>query len=522
MPDSGPALEVRVATSASLGASGDRPKREGQARLRVEAVDVSFGGVRALQEVGLDVNAGAVTALIGPNGAGKSTLFNVITGLLRPDAGRVHLDGKDVTGLAPHRRAARGLGRTFQRLELFGTLTVRENVLMAAETRERGAEAHALCEALLTRVGLGHVAEEPADLVPTGLARLVELARALACRPSVLLLDEPSSGLGDEETEKLGRLLLEFADEGMAVLLVEHDMKLVMEVSRDVTVLDFGRVISCGTAQEVRDDPLVQAAYLGEPDQSGARLPSRPTRSAPKETASAALELRSISASYGRIQAVDDVSLRVEEGSVFALLGPNGAGKSTLLKVASGRLAPGRGSVSLMGSEVTGWNATRLARHGLCTIPEGRPIFPNLTVAENIRMFTYRSRNQPVGPLEERSFDRFPILAQRRGQLAGTLSGGEQQMLALARALSTDPQVLLVDELSMGLAPMVVDQLYDALAALADSERLAVLVVEQFAEMALAIAQRAAVMVNGRIALEGSPTEVGDAVVEAYMGASPA
>jgi ABC-type branched-subunit amino acid transport system ATPase component len=482
-------------------------------------VDVSFGGVRALADVSLEVRAGSVTGLIGPNGAGKTTLFNVVTGLLRPDQGRVSLDGHDITRLPPHRRAAMGVGRTFQRLELFGTLTVRENVLMAAETRENASSARRRCEDLLNRVGLEPVADEPADLVPTGLARLVELARALACRPAVLLLDEPSSGLGSHETDRLGRLLVDLAAEGMAVLLVEHDMRLVMDVCTDVTVLDFGRVIARGPAQAVRDDPLVQTAYLGEPNQNGQRLEARSIPPSGPEPRSPALELRGISASYGRIQAVRDVSLRIDQGSVFALLGPNGAGKSTLLKVASGRLDPSGGNVELMGADVTHWAAARLARAGLCTIPEGRPIFPNLTVAENIRMFTYHSRHQRVASLEERSFERFPILAQRRSQLAGTLSGGEQQMLALARALSTDPRVLLVDELSMGLAPLVVDQLYEVLAALAQREQLAVLVVEQFAEMALAIAERAAVMVNGGLVLEGSPAEVADAVVEAYMGA---
>ena len=489
--------------------------------LQVEAADVSFGGVRALSEVDLDVYGGRVTGLIGPNGAGKTTLFNVVTGLQRPDQGRVRLGGLDITGVPPHRRASMGLGRTFQRLELFGTLSVRENILMAAETREKGAPARQLCDTVLDRVGLTAVAGEPADLVPTGLARLVELARALACGPSVLLLDEPSSGLDGEETERLGHLLSELAGEGMAVLLVEHDMKLVMDVCRDVTVLDFGRVISQGPAQSVRDDPAVQTAYLGEPTQGGATRLARPARRDATSRA-AALELRSISASYGRIEAVSNVSLRVEEGGVLALLGPNGAGKSTLLKVASGRLAATSGSVSLMGRDVTGSGAARLARVGLCTIPEGRPIFPNLTVAENIRMFTYRSRELSLTSMEERSFERFPALASRRGQLAGTLSGGEQQMLALARAMATDPRVLLVDELSMGLAPLVVEQLYEALATMAENEQLSVLVVEQFAEMALAIADRAAVMINGRIEMEGSPGEVGEAVMEAYMGSAPA
>ncbi|MHB1853979.1 MAG: ABC transporter ATP-binding protein, partial [Acidimicrobiales bacterium] len=227
--------------------------------LRVEGIDVQFGGVRALWSVDLGVAPGAVTGLIGPNGAGKTTLFNVVTGLQAPSRGRVLFDGRDITGTKPTRRARLGIGRTFQRLELFGTLTARENVLMAAETRRSSGEggAAAWADSLLARVGLTAVADEPADLLPTGLARLLELARALATRPRLLLLDEPSSGLDEQETDQLGRVLTALAAEGMAVLLVEHDMRLVMGVCNRVTVLDFGRVIAEGPAEVVRADPLV-------------------------------------------------------------------------------------------------------------------------------------------------------------------------------------------------------------------------------------------------------------------------
>ena len=500
--------------------------------LRVEGIDVQFGGVRALWGVDLGVESGAVTGLIGPNGAGKTTLFNVVTGLQSPSRGRVLLDGTDITRARPQRRARLGIGRTFQRLELFGTLTARENVLMAAETRRSSGEggAGAMADGLLERVGLTTVADQPADLLPTGLARLVELARALATRPRLLLLDEPSSGLDEQETDQLGRVLTDLAAEGMAVLLVEHDMRLVMGICRRVTVLDFGRVIAEGPASAVRADPLVQAAYLGtaEPGvRSGLAgavtapaAPAPPAASAGSaaQDAAPALELVDVRAGYGRIEVVHGVSLTVPRGALMALLGPNGAGKSTLLKVISGRLPAVGGSVLLDGRDVRGRPPQRLARDGLCTVPEGRPIFPNLTVAENILMFTFRSRRLRAGALEEQAYERFPVLGERRRQLAGTLSGGEQQMLAIARALVTGPRVLLMDELSMGLAPIVVEQLYGAISAMVQAEGLSVLMVEQFAETALAVAQRAAVMVNGRIELEGSPDEVGHEVVRAYMG----
>jgi branched-chain amino acid transport system ATP-binding protein len=232
--------------------------------LQVEDVTVNFGGVRALDQLSLNAEPGMVTGLIGPNGAGKTTLFNVITGLQRPDRGRVCLDSADVTGLGPKRRARQGLGRTFQRLEIFGSLTVRDNVLVALENRDlRGRLAVARSDELLAQVGLAEVADAPADILPTGMARLLELARALACGPRVLLLDEPSSGLNGEESNKLAGLIRQLADRGMAVLLVEHDMELVMAICTRIHVLNFGRVIAVGSPAEIRSDPAVQAAYLG-------------------------------------------------------------------------------------------------------------------------------------------------------------------------------------------------------------------------------------------------------------------
>ena len=501
----------------------------------MQAIEVRFGGVRALDGVDMTVDAGKVTGLIGPNGAGKTTLFNVITGLQPPTRGRVRFDGRDITSMKPHRRARLGMGRTFQRLEVFGTLTARENVRMAAETQRRklptGVSPSDQAERLLERVGVAHVADEPTDLLPTGLARLVELARALATNPSILLLDEPSSGLNTHETDELGRVLLELAADGMAVLLVEHDMHLVMTVCDHVTVLDFGQVIASGSAEQVQADPIVQSAYLGAtegaaPGSAAGSAPAvgpvsagEPVPVGEPADVTPALALTGIRAAYGRIEVVCGVDLTVEQGSVFALLGPNGAGKSTLLKVASGRMAPVAGTVAINGNPVRKPSAVTLARAGLCTIPEGRAIFPNLTVAENLLMYTYRSRQLGRSDVQDKAFARFPVLGDRRKQLAGTLSGGEQQMLAIARALTTDPSILLLDELSMGLAPLIVAELYGAVAELVQRERLAVLVVEQFAETALAVADRAAIMVHGVIEHTGTPADIAAQVVQAYMGA---
>jgi branched-chain amino acid transport system ATP-binding protein len=235
----------------------------GTSMLQIAGVSVSFGGRLALDDVDLEAEAGAVTGLIGPNGAGKTTLFNVICGLQPTRRGRVWIDGHDVTKLAPFKRSRRGLARTFQRLEPFGLLTVRENVRLAAEAAHRHHPD--VADALLERLGIADLGPQRADQLPTGQARLVELARALATGPKVLLLDEPASGQDEHETAAFSTLVREVAAEGVAVVLVEHDIQLVMGACDRIHVLDLGRVLASGTPAEVQRNDAVLAAYLGAP-----------------------------------------------------------------------------------------------------------------------------------------------------------------------------------------------------------------------------------------------------------------
>jgi branched-chain amino acid transport system ATP-binding protein len=230
--------------------------------LEVEGVTVRFGGHTALRDVSLAAEAGQVTGLIGPNGAGKTTLFNVVTGLQRPLQGEVRIDGRPVTRLAPHRRARLGLARTFQRLELFSLLTVRENLALAAAQRRPG-RPDVDPDELLGLIGLGDVADVRSDELPTGQARLVELGRALATRPRVLLLDEPASGQDERETEAFRHVLAEVAARGVAVVLVEHDVQLVMQACQVVHVLDVGSILAVGTPDEIQRNQAVLDAYLG-------------------------------------------------------------------------------------------------------------------------------------------------------------------------------------------------------------------------------------------------------------------
>ena len=320
------------------------------ALLNVDQVSVRFGGLQALAAVTIDVPENEVTGLIGPNGAGKTTLFNVITGLQPPTGGTVVLDGKDITNVKPHQRARLGIGRTFQRLETFGTLSVRDNVLVAAEMRKGWSREKfkpgVLTDELIERIGLTSVADERVDRLPTGTQRLVEMARALATKPRVVLLDEPSSGLNESETADFSELLIELAGSGLAILLVEHDMGLVMSACHHIHVLDFGQIIAYGTPTEVQANTLVRAAYLGEGDeadevpeeqqallaevsalQEEVRAETEPTNgatpsisvseTAPTDTTTAAptegaaLELINVRAAYGSIDVLHDVSITI-------------------------------------------------------------------------------------------------------------------------------------------------------------------------------------------------------------------
>lgn len=242
--------------------------------LHVDDVVVQFGGVTAVNHASFEVEEGTITGLIGPNGAGKTTTFNVVTGLQTPTSGQVLLNGKNITRMPVHRRSQRGIGRTFQRLEAFGSLTVADNVRVALDINDgfRGlfrSSAHEV-EDLLELVGIASYARDRADSIPTGTARLLELARALATNPRLLLLDEPSSGLDESETEAFGELLKQLAEEGVTILMVEHDMDLVMGVCDDIHVLDFGSIIAQGTPAEIRVNPVVQKAYLGYSDEGPA------------------------------------------------------------------------------------------------------------------------------------------------------------------------------------------------------------------------------------------------------------
>ena len=484
-----------------------------RAPLVVEGLGIAFGGVRAVQAVSFMAEAGRITSLIGPNGAGKTTVLNLVCGFYRPDSGSVRVGGRKLSGQSPAAVARAGVARTFQTTQLFGSMSARENVSIAVPPGT--ADPDEVAEGLLAAMRYAGPCDAQAANLPHVDRRLVEIARGLAARPSVLVLDEPAAGLTRAEKDALATVLRRIADAGTALVLVEHDMTLVMGISDHVVVLDSGEIIARGDPLTVARNPRVIAAYLGE---GGRAVRAREAPRAP--TDDLVLAARGLGAGYGAAPVIEAVDLQIRAGDCVALLGANGAGKSTLMRALSGLLRPIAGQVLLGGQDVSRQPAHAVAARGLALVPEGRQVFPELTARDNVRLGAHRRRGVDVEAEIDRVVARFPRLVRRLDSRAGLLSGGEQQMLAVARGLMADPTVLLLDEPSLGLAPGIAGELFDILAELRD-EGVTILLVDQMADLALGLADIGNLMETGRIVRSGPAAALRDdpALVAAYLGA---
>mgnify|MGYP000619082611 CR=1 FL=1 len=489
--------------------------------LTVEDVSVSFGGLQALRDVGLEVREGEIVGLIGPNGAGKTTLMECISGFQPVGRGKIAYRGQDLLALAPGQRADVGIGRTLQNVRLFPYLSVVDNVrvalhrhmhhgiladafaLPAARAEERSILERA--RGLVELMGMGAFAEKYASELSYGTLRLLELACMLALEPTLLLLDEPASGISQKETEALGPLLRQIKDEtGATILMIEHDMPLVMGLADWIYVLDAGQNLSDGTPATVQADERVVEAYLGTPREQR-KVEAAVKKHVEEDTeADLLLEVDGIDVFYDKVQVLYGVDVHVRRGERIALLGTNGAGKSTVLKAASRLIDVRAGAIRWKGVDVSTLKAEDLVRRGLGQVPGGRGLFPTLTVHENLRMGGYIFRDpKQVDDEIERVIHYFPWVRERLEQQAGTLSGGELQQLATGRALMTRPELLMIDELSLGLAPVVIERLMDSVQQLHDEEGLTVVIVEQQASFALGYTDRAYFLEKGEVRYEG-------------------
>ncbi len=516
------------------------------ALLVVEHLSRHFGGYAAVSELSFHVKHGEVLGLVGPNGAGKTTTFNVVTGFLKPSAGRVRFEGEDVTGLPPHALARRGLVRTFQHTRVFADLSVRENVRVASHLRATGGplgvlfgtsrreadDLRAHVDGVLETVGLAARHDARAGALAYGEQRVLEVALALAARPRLLMLDEPFAGMNESESSETMALIHAIRDRGTTVLVIDHHMQTMAKGCDRLVVMNHGIKLAEGSPTEVTSDPRVVEAYLGAGEDV------TPPRALGGDRP-AVLRFDDVSVSYGRVAALDGLSLTVGEGEIVALVGANGAGKTTALRAVSGLVPLRTGSIALLGRPLAGMSPAARVRAGLAHCPEGREVFPRMSVLENLEMgalgggvaaggvvrgeaTTVASEPPGLGTLAgalEHVYELFPRLRERSHQAAGSLSGGEQQMLAIGRALMSNPKVLLLDEPTLGLAPLLAAEVASALVRL-NEEGMSILLVEQNAVLALAVAHRAYVLENGRVALQGAAGELreDEAVRRVYLG----
>ena len=483
------------------------PLAPGDALLVCRDVGKRFGGLVAIASADLEIHARRLHALIGPNGAGKTTLFNVVSGMYPPDAGEIMLQGERVGGLAPDRLVDRGIARSFQITNLFPGLTVRENIRLGIQATNpgrfdlwRAADDHEVVNdqtrALIEFLGLKGLEPARVEQLSYGGQRLLEIGVALTAKPRILLLDEPLAGLAVAERERIVGLIQRLAAE-MAVILVEHDIDRVFAFADEITVMSDGKVLVHGSAEAVRGDPEVQRVYLGAGRKALVR--AVPRAAAPGVPI---LQIEGINTYYGKSHILHDVALEVREGEAVALLGRNGAGKSSTIKSIMGIVPPRSGRVRYQGQEIQGKTPEAIARLGIGLVPQGRRLFPNLTVDENLAMGGLRRRSGAgVHWNRERIFEYFPRVRERLTSKADVLSGGERQMVAIARALAGNVKLLLLDEPFEGLAPAVTEEIFKTLDAL--RREVPILIIEHDLDLVLALADRAYVLDRGQITHEG-------------------
>ncbi len=463
--------------------------------LELRGITKMFGALAAISDVTLSVRPGERRAVLGSNGAGKTTLFNCITGDFPATSGFIRFFGEDVTSFPPYERIRRGLRRTYQISSLFAGLSVIDNVYLACRgvsrnrysllrPRRDDALVHA-AETLVQAVHLTDAKDRIVGELAYGQQRQLEIALALSGAPRFILFDEPAAGLSPTERRDLVNILTSLPSH-IGYIIIEHDMDVALRVVESVTMMHNGRVFKEGRPDEIEDDPEVRSftweAAMAE------RFP------VPQRSGVPILQLSGVNVFYGRSHAVQGVDLTLQSG-VLSVVGRNGMGKTTMCKAIMGLVPISSGSIRFLGEEISGRPSAEIARLGIGYVPQGRRLWRSLTVHEHLRlMSTGKGAWTP-----ERIYEVFPRLAERKNNGGAQLSGGEQQMLAISRALLMNPKLLIMDEPTEGLAPVIVAHVEETLVRLAAEGDVSILVIEQNIGVATQMSDPVAIMVNGRI-----------------------
>ena len=474
----------------------------------------SFGGIKAVQGVDIAIRDRTLHALIGPNGAGKTTAFNLLSGMFTPDQGSVSLMGRPIAGATPEDITMAGIGRSFQITNLFPALSVGENVRLAVQARSVHhfnpftnalaiADINAETDAIIRYLGLAGIEKAEAGLLSYGGQRLLDMGVALATAPRILLLDEPLAGLAAAERVRIGDIIKRISVD-LPVLLVEHDIDRVFALADHVTVMNEGRVLVDGSVEDARSSPRVQEVYIGS---GTSKLAAQPRETAAVPTP--LLEVSHVDTFYGMSHILNDMNFTLHGNEIIALLGRNGAGKSTLLKTLIGIAPASNGSIKLAGHELIGQRPADIAQLGIGYVPQGRGLFAGMSVEQNLELGGLkRQTGNGVHWTRERIYDYFPRIRERLDSPADYLSGGEQQMVAVARALSGDVRVLLLDEPFEGLAPAVVEQLFETFDRL--RKEVAIIIVDHNLDLALALSDSTVALERGQVIHSGPSADLRD------------
>lgn len=479
--------------------------------IRIEHLTKTFSKFMAINDLSFRVPKGKVTAIIGPNGAGKTTLINLLTGLLTPDRGKIFFQDNDVTALSTNERVRLGIGRSFQVTNIFSELTVRYNVAIAAFIHAGQALSMIrnvktfgttlkYVDKILGQVGLENSSDVLAGELSHGDQRRLEISIALATEPNLLILDEPTAGMNPVERKQILKLLETLVKSGrITLLIVEHDMDIVFTLAENIIVLNNGGLLLEGSPQKIHNDPEVTKVYLG------AALAEKTSKhkTDEKEVQEELLRVEEIDTYYGLSHVLHSISLEVRKGETVALLGRNGVGKTTTLRSIMGITPPKRGSIRFRGENIEGCPPYSVCARGVGYTPDDRGIFANLTTLQNLMLPTQVIKKQERHWSIDKIEDIFPPLKELRNRKAGFLSGGEQKMLSIGRALMVDPELLILDEPSEGLSPLVVGLLLEALARIME-EGVTTLLADQNLNFAHAIADRAYIIDKGTIAYTGN------------------
>jgi ABC-type branched-subunit amino acid transport system ATPase component len=486
-----------------------------RALLEVRGLRKRFGGLVAVNGINFDLHAGEILGLIGPNGSGKSTVMKLIMGVERPDGGTIKLNGVDLAGLPPHRIARSGITIMFQHSRPLHRQTVLENIKLAllpdsllqiAMDPEVDKKARLIAE----RVGLGRVVDRRPGTLPFADLRRMELAKVIARDPKVVLIDEPFAGLTLTEIKTFSELIRTLSSEGCGVLLVDHSVRSIGALAGRVLAMYLGESVAEGNADDVMSNETVRRVYLG------GELGAIQRHGDANADAPPLLQVENVRVLYGKAQALDNVRFVVRQGECVSIVGLNGAGKTTLFNTVSG-LVPYSGRIQFRDHDLRSMSAGEIARTGVVQCPESRELFGTMSVRENLDLGGHLLPADARAAQLKMLFGLFPILASRQTQAARTLSGGEQQMLAIARALMMKPALLILDEPTLGLAPVVIEQLSIALGELRRCSPITLLLGEQNVTFALPHADHVYVLDHGRVTWEGGPTKFADEMGVGYL-----